>query len=133
MEITGRLTADATINKVNSGSEVVNFRIAINDSYKPKGASEAKEITTYINCAYWLSTATAKVLRKGAMVELFGRIGMNVYNNSEGEAVGSLNFHVNNLKVLVFAKKEEPKERAEIDLTVGRQNTGDGTHDDLPF
>ena len=56
MEITGRLTADATLHQVGENKEVVNFSIAINDSYKPKGSSEVKEVVTYINCSYWLNS-----------------------------------------------------------------------------
>lgn len=110
MEITGRLTADASVQKVNNDKQVVNFSIAINDNYKPKGSTELKEVVTYIECSYWLNTATAQWLKKGTLVQLFGRIGMNVYNNSEGVAVGSLTFHTNNIKILVFQKKVESTE-----------------------
>ncbi|RUT68480.1 single-stranded DNA-binding protein [Flavobacterium cupreum] len=107
MEITGRVTADASVQKVNNEKQVVNFSIAINDNYKSKGSTEVKEVTTYINCSYWLNTKTAQWLKKGTLVQLFGRIGMNVYNNSEGVAVGTLTFHTNNIKILVFPKKEQ--------------------------
>lgn len=107
MEITGRLTADAVVQKVNNDKQVVNFSIAINDNYKPKGSTEVREVVTYIDCSYWLNTKTAQWLKKGTLVQLFGRIGMSVYNNSEGAAVGSLTFHTNNIKILVFAKKTE--------------------------
>lgn len=107
MEITGRLTADASVQKVSNDRQVVNFSIAINDNYKPKGSTEAKEIVTYINCSYWLNAKTAQWLKKGTLVELFGRIGLSVYNNSQGTAVGSLTFHTNNIKILVFPKKAE--------------------------
>ncbi|TRX11260.1 single-stranded DNA-binding protein [Flavobacterium gawalongense] len=104
MEITGRVTADAVVNKVNSDKEVVNFSIAINDSYKPKRSTEVREVTTYINCSYWLNSKTAQWLKKGAIVQLFGRISLNVYSSTEGKAMGSLTFHINSLKFLVFAK-----------------------------
>ncbi|KQO24920.1 single-stranded DNA-binding protein [Flavobacterium sp. Leaf82] len=107
MEITGRLTADASVQEVNSDKQVVNFSIAINDNYKPKGSTEVKEVVTYINCSYWLNAKTAQWLKKGTLVQLFGRIGINVYNNSEGVAVGTLTFHTNNIKILVFPKKED--------------------------
>jgi single-strand DNA-binding protein len=110
MEITGRLTADASVQKVNNDKQVVNFSIAINDNYKPKGSTELKEVVTYIECSYWLNTATAQWLKKGTFVQLFGRIGINVYNNSQGVAVGSLTFHTNNIKILVFPKKVESTE-----------------------
>lgn len=42
MEITGRVTADASVQKANNGKQVVNFSIVINDNYKPKDSTEVK-------------------------------------------------------------------------------------------
>lgn len=100
MEITGRITKDATVSKVKNEKEVVNFSIAINDNYKPKGSSEVKKLTTYFNCSYWVSSNIAKVLTKGTLVQLYGRISVNVYKDAEGNAKASLNLHVNNIKLL---------------------------------
>ena len=47
MEIIGRVTADATISETKAGKKVVNFSIAINDTYKPKGSTEVQKIVTY--------------------------------------------------------------------------------------
>ena len=44
MELTGRITADAVIRTVKEEKQVVSFSIAINEYYKPKGATEGKEI-----------------------------------------------------------------------------------------
>ena len=130
MEITGRVTADASVQKVNNDKQVVNFSIAINDNYKPKDSNKTKEVTTYINCSYWLNTKTAQWLKKGTLVQLFGRIGINVYNNSEGVAMGSITFHTNNIKILVFAKKLQTPETASNPKA--QQNQKDEP-DDLPF
>lgn len=132
MEITGRVTADATVHKVNNEKEVVNFSIAINDNYKPKGSTELKEVTTFINCSYWLNAKTAQFLRKGTLVQLFGRIGINVYSNADGKACGSLTFHTNNIKILVFAKRTELSENNGKSLTV-KQGKQPELVDDLPF
>lgn len=132
MEITGRLTADATVHKVGENKEVVNFSIAINDSYKPKGSSDVKEIVTYIDCSYWLNSKTAQWLKKGALVQLFGRIGLNVYNSSDGRALGSLTFHTNNLKILVFAKRTE-QSQSNATVFSAKQGTKEEPTDDLPF
>jgi single-strand DNA-binding protein len=132
MEITGRLTADATVHKVGENKEVVNFSIAINDSYKPKGSSEVKEVVTYINCSYWLNSKTAQWLKKGALVQLFGRIGLNVYSSSDGRALGSLTFHTNNLKIIVFAKRTEQSESNGTALPTKQAIQPEPT-DDLPF
>jgi single-strand DNA-binding protein len=131
MEITGRITANAIVSKINANREVVNFSIAINDNYKPKGSTEVKEVVTYINCSYWLSAKVSEWLKKGALVQLFGRIGLNVYSNAEGKAFGSLTFHTNNIKILVFAKKEVQIENGTVHPSV--QETKSETADDLPF
>ncbi|MBS7234273.1 single-stranded DNA-binding protein [Flavobacterium psychroterrae] len=93
------------VQKRDEGKEVVNFSIAINDRYKPKGSAEYKEVATFINCSYWLSSKVVQWIKKGAFVQVTGRIGMHVYINNEGNPVGSLDFHVDSIKILVFAKK----------------------------
>jgi single-strand DNA-binding protein len=131
MEITGRITKDATAHKVSNDKQVVNFSIAINDSYKPKGSSEYKEIVTYIDCSYWLSAKSVNYLKKGVLVQLFGRIGLSVYTSNDGRALGSLTFHINNLKILVFAKKVQDSENA-VPVNA-QQNQSSENPDDLPF
>jgi len=124
MEITGRLTANAVVAKTKSEKQVVNFSIAVNDRYRTKGTTEITEITTYIDCAYWINAAAAEWLRKGTLVQLQGRIGVNAYINGDGNAVGRITMHVNDIKVLLFAKKTP--------ATTDSLAAGDG-NDDLPF
>lgn len=99
MEIIGRITADATVNETKAGKKVVNFSIAINDTYKTKDSSEVQKIVTYVNCAYWINPGIAKYLTKGGLVECAGRIGVNAYTSKDGEVKASLTFHVNNIKL----------------------------------
>jgi single-strand DNA-binding protein len=44
MEITARLTGDAKISTLKNDRQVVNFSVAINDSYKSKGSTEPTKI-----------------------------------------------------------------------------------------
>lgn len=132
MEITGRVTVDAMVHKVSNDRQVVNFSIAINDNYKPKGSTEVREVVTYINCSYWLNSKTAQWLKKGAIVQLFGRIGLNMYSNAEGKAMGNLTFHTNNVKILVFAKKTEQAENSNTSQSA-KQIKKSEMADDLPF
>jgi single-strand DNA-binding protein len=130
MEITGRITKDATVHKVSNDKQVVNFSIAINDNYKPKGSTEYKEVVTYIDCSYWMGTGVAEWLKKGTLVQLFGRIGISVYTASDGRALGSLTFHINNLKILVFAKKAQTSETPSAPKV---KHSVKDEPDDLPF
>ena len=129
MEITGRIVKDASVFKLKENREVVNFTIAVNDSYKPKDSTELKKITTYINCSYWVSSKLAKWLKKGALVELFGRIGLNVYIGSDSEAHGSLTFHTSHIKILAFAKDEKQTPQ----VSKYTKASSEKEPDDLPF
>lgn len=99
MEIIGRLTADATVNETKAGKKVVNFSIAINDTYKTKGSTEVQKVVTYVNCSYWINPGVSPYLTKGILVECSGRVGANAWTNKEGEIKASLTFHVNSIKM----------------------------------
>ncbi|KQX10973.1 single-stranded DNA-binding protein [Flavobacterium sp. Root420] len=128
MEITGRIVKDASVFKVKENREVVNFSIAVNDSYKPKGSTETKKIVTYIDCSYWMSAGLAQWLKKGTLVQLFGRIGLNVYIGNDAQAHGSLTFHTSDIKILVFAQTDNNTHTPALKP----QNASDNP-DDLPF
>ncbi len=85
----------------------MNFSIAINDSYKPKGTSEIKKVVTFIDCSYWLNANIAQYLKKGVIVQLSGSISARAWKDMSGEPKASLNFHVNTIKLHGGGKKEE--------------------------
>src|SRR5690348_512436 len=98
MNIIGRLTKDAQISTLPGDKQVVNFSVAVNDSYRNK-QGERVQLTEYFNCAYWISTNVAKVLTKGALVELTGRVSAQAWLNKEGKANAALHFHTSQIKL----------------------------------
>ena len=122
MVLIGRITKDANIKKLKDNREVVNFSIAINDYYKPKGATEGVTLTTFYNCSYWISTKIAPRLTKGSLVEITGRIYINAYTGLDGEAKASLNCHVNAITIHQHIRSSEAKKEVKQEVT-----------DDLPF
>ena len=125
MNIIGRVTADAQVRNVSDSKTVVNFSVAINDSYKNK-AGERIEQTTYFDCAYWLSPKIAQILTKGTVVELTGRISARAWTGNDGEARAGLNFNTSNIKLHGGGKKSET-----VQAPTG--NSIDKEKDDLPF
>ncbi|WP_199117840.1 single-stranded DNA-binding protein [Pedobacter sp. ASV28] len=97
MNIIGRVTSDAQVRNVSENRQVVNFSVAINDSYRNK-AGERVEQTTYFDCAYWLSTKVAKILTKGTLVELTGRPSARAWTSNSGELRASLSFNASQIK-----------------------------------
>ena len=127
MEMTARLTGDAKISTLKNDKQVVNFNVAIKDSYKAKGSDEVTKVVTYAQCDYWVNPGVAQYLTKGTLVELQGRVGANAYIGKDGEANATLTFHVNTIKLhgKVGTKDEVPdKENAGAILAPA---------DDLPF
>ena len=125
MEMTGRVTANAKVTETKDGRKVTNFSIAINDRYKTK-EGELRELTTFVNCSYWIASKVADVLRKGAIVEVSGRISATAFTGRDGEPKASLNCHVNSIKMHHFGKKKE-----EAGSTVPADTAA--ATDDLPF
>lgn len=126
MLVIGRITKDAVVNTLKDERQVINFSIAVNDYYRPKGATEATKFTTYVNCSYWISSKIAELLKKATLVEISGRIFVTTYTDSNGTAKASLNCHVNSIKIHSYGRE------VEIVGTPADISTED-KKDDLPF
>ena len=102
-----------------------------NDNFKTKGG-EKKQVATYFDCSYWISPKVADKLKKGTIVLLYGRIGINAWNNIQGEAKASLTFHTNNIKFIGGGKSNaasmEQQGEEQTDFVPAPE-----TKDDLPF
>ena len=131
MNIVGRITKNAEINNLKNDKQVVNFSVAINDSYKTK-QGERREQTTYYNCSYWLSPNVAKILTKGTLVELIGRASASAWIGKDGEIKSGLNFHTSNIKVHGGGKKSDTEEQPASQAQKSNAFAED-TDDDLPF
>lgn len=130
MNITGRLTGDAQVHKLKDDRQVVNFSVAVNDSYKTK-QGERVEQTAFFDCSYWISPNVAKILTKGALVELTGRVSVRAWTDMDGKARAGLNFHTSNIKLHGGGKRTETVQATA--QTEGNKVTAQATEDDLPF
>jgi single-strand DNA-binding protein len=122
MVLVGRLTKDAVVAQLKDERKVVNFSLAVNDYYKPKNSDKGVTVTTFVNCAYWVSPKIAEWLKKGNLIEITGRLAINAYKDMQGEAKGSLTCHVNSIKIHQQVKSgiTEPTKKEKV-------------NDDLPF
>ncbi|HEU4497443.1 MAG TPA: single-stranded DNA-binding protein [Flavobacterium sp.] len=130
MNIIGRLTRDAEVRTLSNEKQVVNFSVATNESYKNK-QGERVEQTTYFDCAYWISANVARLLTKGTLVELSGRVSTRAWAGKDGEPRAGLNFHTSQIKLHGGSRKTET-----VQATVQAKDnsfTAQGADDDLPF
>jgi len=99
MLFSGRLTADAAVRNVKGDRKVTGFTVAINDRFKTKDG-EKKEITTYVECSYWVNPGLAEYLKKGTIVEIVGRVEAKPWISRDAEAKASLICNVTAVKLL---------------------------------
>ncbi|MCL6216884.1 single-stranded DNA-binding protein [Zunongwangia pacifica] len=129
MNITGRLTRDAEVKTLDDNRQVVNFSVAVNDSYQTK-QGERVEQTAFFDCSYWITPNVAKILTKGSLVELTGRVSVRAWTDMDGKAHAGLNFHTSQIKLHGGSRKA-----ATVQATAQSEsnNTKQETEDDLPF
>lgn len=123
MNIIGRITADAKVKTLKDERQLVEFTVAVNRYYKPKGKEQGVNTVTFWNCSFWQGIKIAERLKKGCLVEVAGGLTVNPYNDMQGNAKASLNFHVDNITVHLTTKAAAVPAPAEITEPV----------DDLPF
>jgi single-strand DNA-binding protein len=130
MNIIGRLTRDAEVRTTSQEKQVVNFSVAINDSYRNK-QGERIEQTSYFDCSYWISPNVAKILTKGTLVELTGRVSTRAWTANNGELRASLNFQTAIIKLHGGSKRIDNL----LNITHQEKSkvTEQETVDDLPF
>lgn len=133
MNITGRLTQDATVSTTPRGRKVVNFSIAVNDSYKNKDG-QRNDKTVFIECAYWLTSRVASWLSQGLLVELTGRLSARAWLASDGTPKAGINFHTSSIKPLARPSKIEGETAQAGKETKNNRTVEAGERkDDLPF
>lgn len=131
MNISGRLTQDATISKTTTGKEVVNFVVVVSDGYKNK-QGQWVDNNAFIGCAYWRTAKVVTWLKKGLYVELAGQISTRAWTGKDGNPKARLNFTTSAIKPAWGTASQSDSVQASK-----QQETGDTAKedekDDLPF
>ncbi len=137
MNIIGRLTRDAEVRNVSEDKQVVNFSVALNESYRNKEGERVEQVT-YVDCAYWRTAKVAPYLTKGALVELSGDMSPRAWVDTDGALRAALNFRTSQIKFHGGGKKEETsqataKTKNNRAAAKAAQPQGVDDNDDLPF
>jgi single-strand DNA-binding protein len=136
MNITGRLTKDAKVSTLSDSRQVVNFSVAINESYKNRKGDRVEQ-TTFFDCAYWISPRVAEWLTKGTLVELTGMVSARAWKGNDGEPRAGLNFNASNIKLHGGGKKYDVEGEVQTGETAvkgdNKKVTVKEPEDDLPF
>ena len=147
LTIIGHLGNDAEVKDVGQ-NQVINFSIAVSESYISKQTNEKVTNTTWYEVAKWgNNTAVAQHLKKGTQVLVEGKPTARAWQKEDGSLVSVLGLNAFEIRLLGGAKSEGtsapaaqaqqpynsfvdgPKETASAPAT----NFNEEEHDDLPF
>ncbi len=84
----GNLGADPEVRRLNSGSPVVNFRIATSESWRDKTSGERQERTEWHNVVVFnenLAKVAEQYLRKGSKVYVEGQLQTRKWQDQSGQ------------------------------------------------
>ena len=134
----GRLAYDPEYKTTRSGTGVVNFRMAVNRSYKKSDGSKAEE-TAWIDCEAWDTGGKliAENFRKGDPIIVDGSlIQDNWEDKNTGEKRNRLKIRVERFYFVPRTKIRDADEAAPEDgqaPTSAPSASGDDDDADIPF
>ncbi len=137
-DIIGHLGQDAEVKDFNN-NQVINFSVAVTESYTNKTTGEKVQNTTWFECAKWgQQTQIAQYLKKGQLVYVTGKPKARAWQKQDGTNVASLGIEVFEIKLLGSPKNEnqgsapqQPSSNQPTNTTAQQGNEEE--HDDLPF
>lgn len=139
LEIIGFIGQDAVVKDLGS-NQVINFSVAVSESYVNKTTNEKVTNTTWFDCAKWgNNTVIAQYLKKGTQLYISGKPNNRGWLNENGEVKIANGITVNEITLLAGAKvnsetptPSEPLKQSTSPTDVEIPSTSE-ENDDLPF
>lgn len=115
--IAGKLTKDANLQYIASGTAICKFQIANNRKYKTK-TGESKEETVYVGVTVWGKAGEflGDALKMGAPVIVEGRLGMDQWEDKQtGQKRSQLFITARDFGVHQIDWRNQPGEKPKVD------------------
>ena len=115
--LVGRLTRDPELRYTQGGTAVASFTLAVNRQFTN---SQGEREADFINCVIWRKAAEnfAKLVHKGSLVGIDGRLQTRNYENKQGNRVYVTEVVVDNFSLLEARSESE------------NRNSGNGSSND---
>jgi single-strand DNA-binding protein len=138
--VVGNLGRDPELRYTPQGVAVCNFSVATNEKKKDK-SGEAQDVTTWFRVTLWRQQAenAAKYLAKGDSVYIMGRLGVEEWQDRDGNNRWTLEVQATDMQFINTKRPDEGGAEQYADhqpdtsttgAMAGAPNTGD---DDIPF
>ena len=129
--ITGNLTRDPEVRTTASGSQIMNFSVAVNDRHRNAITGEWEDRADFIDCVFFGSRVEffAQHLGKGSKVALAGKLHMATWETKDGSKRSKIEVIVEDIDLMSALKAEA----AEDNGFLGNETYQGLAEDDISF
>jgi len=138
LEIIGHIGQDAEVKDLGT-NQVINFSVAVSESYINKTTNEKVTNTTWFECAKWgNNTSIAQYLKKGTQVYISGKVNNRAWQNESGEIKVVNGILINQIELLGSKQNNENNATSQPQqpnppTSSEQPEQNDEEHQDLPF
>lgn len=127
-QIAGRLTRDAELRNVSTGSTIASFSVAVEKRFKDKSSGETKSQTAFIAVQLWNpGDWILGQLTKGRAVIVDGELVQEEWEDKDtGKKRSRTKINARRVQMLDWAKNDQESSRTP-------QNPSPVNEDDIPF
>ena len=132
--LSGNLTRDPELRSTQSGMNILNFGMAVNDRRRNSATGEWEDYANYVDCVLFGNRAEflSRTLHKGSKVAVVGKLRYSSWENEQGQRRSKLEVVVEDLDFMTPKQDGQPApQRAPQRAT--RQAAPQDDFDDLPF
>lgn len=111
VRLEGRITKEISLKETENNKKVVNFDLAVDDSYKKENGEKVSK-ANFIKCVVWGNSAEylSKYATTKSIIQLEGKLTTRSYEDGDKNTRYITEVLVNDLKVNNY---NQPKEQAE--------------------
>lgn len=134
VSISGNITRDSELKHTTSGTPVLSFGVAVNESRKNQQTGEWEDRPNFIDCTMWGARAEKlqQYLTKGRRVALNGRLHFRSWEAQDGSKRSKLEVVADNL-VFMSTPNQQPQQAQQQRPQQQQGADGDFYDSDIPF
>lgn len=109
VNVSGNITRDPVLKRINGGTDVLLFGLAINDRRRDRDSGEWVDAPNFVDCAVFGSRADAlaKILRKGTKVALEGKLRSSHWQDKQsGQGRSKVEIAVSEVELMQRAPQQ---------------------------
>lgn len=131
VNISGNLTREPELRANQSGAQILNFGVAVNDRAKNPQTGEWEDRPNFVDCVVFgrRAESLANLLSKGMKVAIEGKLRYSSWETKDGQKRSKLEVVVDEVEFFVQKKPQNPPVQ-----NVTEQDVESGLYaEDIPF